>query len=93
MSTLLERIAELENELSDQKFQNETAKTQILSLEEVVKLKDLQIKELQIEVLMHKTELKQVARNSAGHSRERSGMIDGHQNPEILSTQYASSNT
>lgn len=58
MSTLLERIAELENELSDQKFQNETAKTQILSLEEVVKLKDLQIKELQIEALMHKTELK-----------------------------------
>jgi len=39
------------------KHRCETAETEVLSLGEIVKLKDLQIKELQIEGLMHRTEM------------------------------------
>ena len=50
-------VQQLEQDLLDMKHRCETAETEVLSLREIVKLKDLQIKELQIEGLMHKTEM------------------------------------
>mgnify|MGYP004530056229 CR=1 FL=1 len=54
---LILHVQQLEQDLLDMKHRCETAETEVLSLGEIVKLKDLQIKELQIEGLMHRTEM------------------------------------
>lgn len=57
---LILHVQQLEQDLLDMKHRCETAETEVLSLREIVKLKDLQIKELQIEGLMHKTEMQSI---------------------------------
>lgn len=78
------------------KHRCETAETEVLSLKEIVKLKDLQIKELQIEGLMHKTEMQSFQRKSLGASADgRSTLGDTSKDisvpmRETSSTRYAS---